>query len=141
MLKGQKSGFISPGALKGNVYFLDSGHTPAVGVHIRDKDKMTNGDYTKIGGEFTLVFPQTPSGKYINRVLGKKDKKRIDARNSELEWVNESDFTYLSLVQNAKPLKVIVCPKGARDLAAQKYYKIIKNLQSEPTKTGLCIMP
>lgn len=87
---------------------------------------MTNGDYTKIGGEFTLVFPQTPSGKYINRVLGKKDKKRIDARNSELEWVNESDFTYLSLVQNAKPLKVIVCPKGARDLAAQKYYKIIK---------------
>ncbi len=118
----------SQGILKGNVYYQNSGSEPAEGVLVSATD--SNGDYSKTDGAFTLAFEQSGAGETVYPKIGKPNGNNIttDAKGKEIELVNEKELEYVTIPKNPSenPIKIIVCPRGSRDLAAQKYYKIIK---------------
>lgn len=111
--------------LKGKVLYLNSKKKPAVGVEVSGKIKqMENANivYTSDNGGYKLVFPTERDGHLVELKIGKND-----ANNQPLELVNEKEVEICRIPADAThEFEVIVCPKGARDVAAQKYYKIIK---------------
>ena len=121
----------SQASILGKVYFLNSKYetgktTPGVNVQIRAEG--SNGDYSKSDGSYSLRFDQMDAGAVVNIGLGNRNNIITDGNNKTLEWVNKKDLETATIPKTAaeKPIDIIVCPKGYRDLAAQKYYKIIK---------------
>ena len=112
--------------LKGKVFFLSSGNKPAVGVEVSGTIKgglKANSVFTVDNGSFRLLFPNARDGMHIDLIVGNSDKN-----GTNIEVVNNKELETLCKIP-ADPTEefgVIVCPKGGRDLAAQKYYKIIK---------------
>ncbi len=116
---------FSQSKIIGTVVYLNSGKKPAVGVEIIAKG--SSGDYSKSEGDYILNFPHNKAGTTVYPEIGNEivingsKIKKIELVNSEkLEAVN------LPLEPTSAPLKIIVCPKGYRDEAAKKYYKIIR---------------
>ncbi len=106
--------------LRGRVLFQSSGNKPAVGAQIKEKD--SNGDYSKNNGEYRLVFQSKRNGAALNIELvpGMPAGKKI-------ELVNEKEVKAAKLPASAdEVLDIIVCPAGQRDIAAQKYYRILR---------------
>lgn len=115
----------------GNVYFLNSKYEtgtrkPAVNVQVRAEG--SNGDYSKSDGGYTLRFDHHAPGKVVKMGVGNTSNLITDGEGTKLELVNLNDIESVTLPEKAadKPINIIVCPKGYRDLAAQKYYRIIK---------------
>lgn len=109
----------------GEVVYMNSGKKRAVGVEINAKG--SSGCFSRGDGSFTLNFPHLGSGTTVypkieyKIILEGKIIQEIELVNVEkLEWVNIPEVPKLA------PLKIIICTKGFRDLAAQKYYKILK---------------
>lgn len=117
------------GEIVGNIYILNSKYDtgkriPAIGIKVNAAS--SNGDYSKSKGEYSLKFSLKP-GKTVSVSIGENDV--INDRNGkEYELVNEDALGLVTIpeVPEDKPLNIIVCPKGYRDIVAQKYYKIIK---------------
>ena len=114
--------------LRGKVLFQNSNYTPAVGVSVSGKIKLekeenTNSVYTDSQGTYQLKFPLARKGHPVKLTIGKEDEK-----GQELEVVNETEISLCRIPANAnQEFKIIVCPKGSRDIAARKYYNILKN--------------
>jgi tetratricopeptide (TPR) repeat protein len=114
--------------LRGKVLFQNSNFTPATGVAISgiikvEKEEYANKNYTDSKGQYELKFPLARKGHPVKLTLGKEDSK-----GQELEVVNEKEVSLCVIRANAnQEFMIIVCPKGARDLAARKYYKILKS--------------
>ena len=112
--------------LKGKVLYLSSGHKPAVGVEVSGiilLQEKSNIVYTTDSGAYKLVFPKARTGHKVTLVIGKKDSS-----GSSIEVVNEKEVNICQIpAKISNEFNIIVCPKGGRDIAARKYYKIIKN--------------
>lgn len=126
LLLGFLKTLFSQGMIIGNVYYQSSGKKPAVGVKVNANG--SNGDYTKTNGEYTLTFPHFSKGKTVSPFIGDKNSVIKDAGGQAIELVNEKSLEYFTIPEDPKvaPLKIIVCPKGFRDVAVQKYYNILK---------------
>jgi tetratricopeptide (TPR) repeat protein len=114
--------------LRGKVLFQNSNFTPATGVAVSgiikvEKEEYANKNYTDSKGQYELKFPLARKGHPVKLTLGKEDSK-----GQELEVVNEKEVSLCVIRANAsQEFEIIVCPKGARDVAARKYYKILKS--------------
>jgi tetratricopeptide (TPR) repeat protein len=114
--------------LRGKVLFQNSNFTPATGVAVSgiiklEKEEYANKNYTDSKGQYELKFPLARKGHPVKLTLGKENSK-----GQELEVVNEKEVSLCVIRANAnQEFMIIVCPKGSRDLAARKYYKILKN--------------
>jgi tetratricopeptide (TPR) repeat protein len=114
--------------LRGKVLFQNSNFTPATGVAVSgiikvEKEEYANKNYTDSKGQYELKFPLARKGHPVKLTIGNTDKT-----GQELEVVNEKEISLCRIPANAnEEFEVIVCPKGARDVAARKYYKILKN--------------
>jgi tetratricopeptide (TPR) repeat protein len=114
--------------LRGKVLFQNSKCTPATGVAVSgmikiEKEENTNKVYSDSRGNYELQFPLARKGHPVKLTIGNTDKT-----GQELEVVNEKEISLCRIPANAsQEFEVIVCPKGARDVAARKYYKILKN--------------
>ncbi|NNF33455.1 MAG: hypothetical protein HKN68_05070, partial [Saprospiraceae bacterium] len=111
--------------LRGKMLFLSSGKTPAQGVTISGIIKEvenTNSVYTTDDGSYVLIFPKAREGHRVNLTIGEEDQ-----HGKQIEVVNEKEVEICRIRADYKEeFEIIVCPKGSRDLAAQKYYNIIK---------------
>jgi len=116
----------SQSTIIGNVFYQSSGKKPAVGVKVNAEG--SNGDYSKAKGEYTLTFPHLTKGKTVKPFIGDNNNTIRDGSGNMIELVNEKSLEYFTIPENPNdaPLKIIVCPKGFRDIAAQKYYMILK---------------
>ena len=106
--------------LRGRVLYQSSGNKPAKGVRIKETD--SNGDYSKDNGDYRLVFQTKRNGAALALEVGPdtRDGKKI-------ELVNEKELKSAKLPAGDKELlDIIVCPAGQRDIAAQKYYRILR---------------
>lgn len=124
VLLGSLTGF-SQSKIIGEVVYMNSNSTPAVGVHITAKG--SNGAYSKSDGTFVLNFPSSSPGITVYPSIG--GVRVIDGEKSEdIELVNEGEIRWINIPKNPnqEKLKIVVCPKGFRDEIAQKYYGIIK---------------
>jgi tetratricopeptide (TPR) repeat protein len=114
--------------LRGKVLFQNSNFTPATGVAVAgmikvEKEENTNKVYSDSRGNYELQFPLARKGHPVSLSIGNTDKT-----GQELEVVNEKEISLCRIPANAsQEFEIIVCPKGARDVAARKYYKILKN--------------
>ncbi|AUP81231.1 tetratricopeptide repeat protein [Flavivirga eckloniae] len=114
--------------LKGKVFQQNSGWTAVEGIFVTEEN--SNGDYSKADGSFTLEFNSKVSGETVYPKIGLKvNNFAIDKFGKIWELVNERELEHVeipieSTVENE--LKIIIAPKGQRDLVAQKYYRIIK---------------
>ncbi|MEM6632315.1 MAG: tetratricopeptide repeat protein [Bacteroidota bacterium] len=113
-------------SLKGNVYFQNSAFTPAVGVQILAEG--SNGDYSKSDGSYTLEFPDGKAGQPVYPNLG-ENNIGTDKNGLEIELVNSQELALINLPEDPDQYvtPIIVCPKGARDIAARRYYNILKS--------------
>ncbi|NNF33454.1 MAG: tetratricopeptide repeat protein [Saprospiraceae bacterium] len=111
--------------LKGKMLFLSSGKTPAQGVAISGsimEIENTNSVYTTDDGSYVLIFPKAREGHRVDLAIGEADQ-----HGKQIEVVNEKEVEICRISADYKEeFEIIVCPKGSRDLAAQKYYRIIK---------------
>ncbi len=116
----------SQGNLSGNVYLQSSNWSPVEGIKINASS--SNGDYSKADGYFNLLFPQLNPGSIVSPQIG-ENNVAIDKNGKSFELVNENELKYIPIPENPDqmPLKIIVCPEGARNIAARKYYRIMKN--------------
>jgi hypothetical protein len=114
--------------LRGKVLFQNSKCTPATGVAVSgiikvEKEEYANKNYTDSKGQYELKFPLARKGHPVKLTIGNTDKT-----GQELEVVNEKEISLCRIPANAsQEFEIIVCPKGARDVAARKYYNILKN--------------
>jgi tetratricopeptide (TPR) repeat protein len=114
--------------LRGKVLYQSSNYTPVEGVSISgvivlEKEEHANTSYTSSKGEYELKFPLARKGHPVKLTIGNTDKTE-----QLLEVVNEREVALFKIPANAhQEFKVIVCPKGARDVAARRYYKILKS--------------
>jgi tetratricopeptide (TPR) repeat protein len=115
--------------LRGKVLFQNSNYMPAVGVSVSgviyvNKEKyVSNKVYTDSKGQYELSFPLARIGHSVKLTIGETDNT-----GQELEVVNEKEISFCRIpVYANQEFKIIVCPKGSQDLAARKYYKILKN--------------
>lgn len=115
---------FSQSKIIGEVVYMNSNSTPAVGVHITAKG--SNGAYSKSDGSFVLIFPYLEVGTTVypnieNEIVLNDVTTQIEIVNSEeLKWIN------IPKNPNQEKLKIIVCPRGYRDDLAKKYYGIIR---------------
>ena len=106
--------------LRGKVLYQSSGNKPAVGVRVAESDatavfSLNNGDYQ-------LKFQNKRNGASLALEVGKDDGK-----GQKLELVNEKEVKAAKLPASAEePMDIIVCPAGQRDIAAQRYYRILR---------------
>lgn len=113
--------------LRGKILYLNSAKTPAIGVKISGKVKgvgmeHANVQYTTSKGSFELVFPAKRDGHQVNLVIGAEDEL-----GQAIEVVNDKEVEICRIPAIAnEEFEIIVCPKGARDLVAKRYYNIIK---------------
>ena len=114
--------------LRGKVLFQNSNFTPAESVSIAgvikvEKEEYANKVNTDSKGQYELKFPLARKGHPVKLTIGNTDKA-----GKEIEVVNEKELQLCRIPANAtQEFEIIVCPKGARDIAARKYYKILKN--------------
>ncbi len=114
--------------LRGKVLFQNSNFTPAESVEVSgvikvEKEEYANKVNTDSKGQYELKFPLARKGHPVKLTIGKNDKT-----GQELEVVNEKELQLCRIPANAnQEFEIIVCPKGSRDLAARKYYRILKN--------------
>lgn len=116
---------FSQSKIIGTVVYLNSGKKPAVGVEISAKG--SSGAYSKSEGDYILNFPHTKAGTTVYPIIG--DEIVINgSKIKKIELVNQENIEVVNipLNPNSAPLKIVVCPKGYRDEAAKKYYKIIR---------------
>ena len=115
----------SNNTLRGEIRYMNSGKKPAVGVEIAgttEADETANVVYTNSKGAYELRFPVSRVGFPVDLKIGTSDGK-----GKAIEVVNEKEVELCKIPAKVTDVfKVIVCPKGYRDLAAQKYYNIIK---------------
>ncbi len=105
----------------GVVLFQSSGKKPAVKVGVRDKQKEANTFYSTETGKFNLIYPNKKPGDKIELQIDSSD-----GNNTPIEVVNDKELkNYISSDPN-EVHEIIVCKKGGRDIAAMRYYKIIK---------------
>ena len=112
--------------LNGKILYLNSGKTPAEGVEVagivKNTNVRTNFVFSNAKGEFTLVFTKSEVGHFVEITVGDKDGK-----GQMIEVVNAKEVEQYFLPANANnDFKIIICKKGERDIAAQRYYKILK---------------
>ncbi len=106
--------------LMGRVLYQSSGNKPAVGVQIKEQD--SNGDYSKDNGEYRLIFQTKRSGASLAIEIGPNTQE-----GRKIELVNERELKSAKLPEISEDiLDIIVCPAGQRDIAAQKYYRILR---------------
>ncbi len=110
--------------LKGVIVYQSSGRQPAVGVSItgtvQGLEKATP-THTNADGQYQLEFPKARPGWRVALTVGAEDKA-----GQAIEVVNRSELAQCVLPNRADAVfKIVVCPKGARDLAAERYYNII----------------
>ncbi|PHN08465.1 tetratricopeptide repeat protein [Flavilitoribacter nigricans] len=111
--------------LKGNIRYLNSNKTPAVGVKIAGSiqtQENANVVYSTDQGEYALVFPNARDGYHVQLEVGDED-----AQERVIEVVNQKELENCRIPALALDLfEIIVCRQGERDLIAQRYYNIIK---------------
>ncbi len=106
--------------LRGRVLYQSSGNKPAKGVRIKETD--SNGDYSKDNGDYRLVFQTKRNGATLALEVGADTRE-----GKKIELVNEKELKAAKLPAGADELlDIIVCPAGQRDIAAQKYYRILR---------------
>jgi len=125
------NGIIAQNFLEGNVYFMNSKYETGkvrAANNVQLRADGSNGDYSNSDGAYLLRFDHYPIGKVVNLHVGNTANVITDGAGEKLEWVNKSDIESVTIPSNSKekPIDIIVCPKGYRDLAAQRYYKIIR---------------
>lgn len=116
--------FSQNNTLKGRVLFQNSG-LPAVNFLINgEKEDGANIATTDETGFFKMEFS--------NRIQGNSVKIKIEKFGFPIEIVNEDVFKRIIIPSNAdKLLEIIICKKGERDIAAMRYYRIIKTSYEE----------
>lgn len=111
--------------LKGQVYYISSGKKPAIGVTVKgiiNAIEKSNTQYTSNKGDFTLVFANAKDGHKVDLELGEKDEA-----HNKIEIVNRREVGQCRIPAIATDIfEIFVCNKNTRDLAAQKFYNIIK---------------
>lgn len=125
---------ISQGEIKGKVVYLNSGRKSAEGVYISAKG--SNGTYSKSNGVFTLTFPTYSIGTTVYLKVG--TKLILNSKESqEIELVNVEKVSSINIpIDPSKSLlKIVVCPKGYRNEAALRYYKLIKSSSKRFSRT------
>lgn len=106
--------------LRGKVLYQSSGNKPAVGVRIAEPD--ANPTFSVDNGDFLLKFQNKRSGAGLALEVG-----RDNGKSEKIELVNEKEIKSAKLPSNEEEvLDIIVCPAGQRDIAAQKYYRILR---------------
>lgn len=106
--------------LRGKVLYQSSGSKPAVGVRIAEPDATAV--FSLDNGDYSLVFQNKRNGAALALEIGKDDGK-----SQKLELVNEKEVKAAKLpASKEEALDIIVCPAGQRDIAAQKYYRILR---------------
>ncbi|MBK7937114.1 MAG: tetratricopeptide repeat protein [Lewinellaceae bacterium] len=106
--------------LQGRVLYQSSGNKPAAGVRIAEPD--ANPAYSVDNGEYRLTFQTKRNGASLALEVGKDN-----AKGQKLELVNEKEIKAAKLPAGAEELlDIIVCPAGERDIAAQRYYRILR---------------
>jgi len=106
--------------LRGKVLYQSSGNKPAVGVRIAEPDATAV--FSVDNGDYLLRFQRKRNGAALTLEVGKDDSK-----SQKLELVNEKEVKGAKLPSSVEEvLDIIVCPAGQRDIAAQKYYRILR---------------
>ncbi|MBP6825558.1 MAG: tetratricopeptide repeat protein [Saprospiraceae bacterium] len=106
--------------LRGRVLYQSSGNKPAKGVRVKEAD--SNGDYSKDNGDYRLVFQTKRNGAALALEVGPDTRE-----GKKIELVNEKELKAAKLpAGDEELLDIIVCPAGQRDIAAQKYYRILR---------------
>ncbi len=110
----------SNNTLRGKVLYQSSGNKPAVGVRIAEPDATAV--FSVDNGDYQLKFQNKRNGASLALEVGKDDGK-----GQKLELVNEKEVKAAKLpASSEEPLDIIVCAAGQRDIAAQKYYRILR---------------
>ena len=112
--------------LKGEVVYLNSGKRPVVGISISGHGQsagQATPTYSNAQGQFQLQFPQAQPGDLVQLNIGLSTPA-----GDTLEVVNQDELRLCRLPdgQDQAPVRIVVCPKGARAHAAQQYYQIVK---------------
>lgn len=110
--------------LRGTMVYLNSGRQPAIGVAVagtvRSIEHATP-THTDARGDYQLQFPKARPGWRVALTIGSEDQA-----GQAIEVVNRSELEQCVLPNRQDAVfKIVVCPKGARDLAAERYYNII----------------
>lgn len=119
-------------SVTGRVVFLNSKKEPdgekIPAVNVQVNSTGSNGDFSRQDGAYTLYFPHLKPGAVVQAHIGKKGEDPTDGKGTKLELVNDKDLHNLILPAKEAEisLQIVVCPKGYRDLIAQKYYGIVK---------------
>ena len=122
---GKGSFSQSNNVLNGYVLYQSSDRQPVGGIAISGyslKSGQATQTHSNPQGVFQLIFPTAQAGNLVNLSIGNKlpNGQMIELVNKELvsncRIPDRSDQQFY----------IIVCRKGERDLAAQKYYGIIK---------------
>ena len=114
--------------LKGKVYYQSSNYTPVEGISISgliiiEKEEYANQVTTDSKGQYELLFPLARKGHPVQLFIGNSNSK-----GQLLEVVNRREVALCRIPANPnQEFKIIVCPKGSRDVAARRYYKILKS--------------
>lgn len=125
------AGLHGQASLIGSAYYLNSKVETGARVpapHIQIQADGSNGDYTNTDGGYRLYFSQHHPGGVVALRVGNADRQITDGKGNVLEWVNQTDLETVVLPKKPedRPVQIIVCPKGYRDQAAQRYYRILK---------------
>jgi len=92
----------------------------AIGVRVYEDD--ANAVFSTDKGDYMLQFQSKRNGAALTLEIGKDDGK-----GQKLELVNEKEVKAAKLPASSEEiLDIIVCPVGQRDIAAQKYYRILR---------------
>ncbi|MFM9950138.1 MAG: tetratricopeptide repeat protein [Saprospiraceae bacterium] len=107
--------------LKGRILYQSSGNKPAIGVYIKDVDSNT--DYSSNpDGDYSLTFQSKRNGAALALKVGSDNWLK-----QKIELVNEKEVKAARVPDHSDAvLDIIVCPAGQRDIAAQKYYRILR---------------
>lgn len=115
--------------------FQSSGKKPAINVGVKDNQKEANTFYTTQTGKFNLEYPNKKPG---DKIILQIDS--YDGSNTPIEVVNDKELVSHIPSDPNEIHEIIVCKKGERDIAAQKYFKILKtsaDLELKKLKTLL----
>lgn len=112
--------------LNGRILYQNSGKQPAIGVKVSgeiSEDNAANSTYSASNGSYQLVFPDGKEGELVQLAIGETDQT-----GQAIELVNTREVELCQIPADAsEAFEIIVCPKGSRDLAAQRYYRILKS--------------
>ncbi len=91
-----------------------------MGVRVAEPDATAV--FSVDNGDYVLKFQSKRNGAALALEVGKDD-----GRSQKLELVNEKEVRAAKLPASIEELlDIIVCPAGQRDIAAQKYYRILR---------------